>query len=93
MPRCTNRRHHAHLRVEEVDERTLAVDGLDEDLGVVEQILADDALDLLDLLREHRSRVDDGAFELGLTALIDGFVTLMQSIPAEGDGTYVVVTP
>lgn len=29
-------------------------------------------------LREHRAQVDDGAFELGLNALVDGFVTLYQ---------------
>jgi AcrR family transcriptional regulator len=31
-------------------------------------------------LREHRARVDDGAFELGLTALIDGFTALYEQV-------------
>lgn len=33
-------------------------------------------------LREHRSRVDDGAFELGLTTLIDGFVARFDELAA-----------
>jgi AcrR family transcriptional regulator len=31
-------------------------------------------------LREHRSRVDDGAFELGLQALLDGLVRLYDQV-------------
>jgi hypothetical protein len=31
-------------------------------------------------LREHRTQVDDGAFELGLTALVNGFVALYQQV-------------
>lgn len=33
-------------------------------------------------LREHRSRVDDGAFELGLTTLVNGFVALFDEVVA-----------
>jgi hypothetical protein len=32
------------------------------------------------LLRRHRRRVDDGAFELGLTTLVSGFVTLFETL-------------
>ncbi len=32
------------------------------------------------LLREHRRQVDDGAFELGLTSLVDGFVALYNQV-------------
>lgn len=31
-------------------------------------------------LREHRAQVDDGAFELGLTALVNGFVALYDEL-------------
>jgi AcrR family transcriptional regulator len=31
-------------------------------------------------LREHRAQVDDGAFELGLTALVNGFVGLYREV-------------
>lgn len=31
-------------------------------------------------LQEHSRRIDDGAFELGLTALVDGFVTLYEKV-------------
>jgi AcrR family transcriptional regulator len=33
-------------------------------------------------LREHREQVDDGAFELGLDALVAGFVTLYDRVAA-----------
>jgi hypothetical protein len=33
-------------------------------------------------LREHRTRVDEGAFELGLRALINGFVALYDEVTA-----------
>jgi AcrR family transcriptional regulator len=33
-------------------------------------------------LREHRHRVDDGAFELGLATLVNGFVALYPSVAA-----------
>jgi AcrR family transcriptional regulator len=33
-------------------------------------------------LREHREQVDDGAFELGLDALVAGFVTLYDQVAA-----------
>lgn len=36
-------------------------------------------------LREHRNEVDDGAFELGLDSLVNGFVTLYaQVVPGRG---------
>jgi AcrR family transcriptional regulator len=34
-------------------------------------------------LRQHRQRVDEGAFELGLTALLDGLVALFEQIAPE----------
>jgi AcrR family transcriptional regulator len=41
-------------------------------------------------LREHRHRVDEGAFELGLTTLVDGYRTLYAEVvegrPAGTDG-------
>ncbi len=33
-------------------------------------------------LREHRARIDEGAFEMGLAALVDGFVALFPSVVA-----------
>lgn len=35
-------------------------------------------------LREHRERVDEGAFELGLTTLVTGFVSLYESLDSPG---------
>lgn len=37
-------------------------------------------------LREHREQVDEGAFELGLTTLIDGFITLFRTITGAETG-------
>lgn len=34
-------------------------------------------------LQEHRARVDDGAFELGLDALVNGFVALYHRVVSE----------
>jgi AcrR family transcriptional regulator len=36
-------------------------------------------------LREHRARVDDGAFELGLTSLVNGFVALYADLVGSPD--------
>jgi AcrR family transcriptional regulator len=36
-------------------------------------------------LRTHQRRVDDGAFELGLTALVNGFVALYDQVVTVGD--------
>src|SRR5690606_39026612 len=38
-------------------------------------------------LREHRARVDDGAFELGLEALIRGFEALYDTVVRGGDAS------
>jgi AcrR family transcriptional regulator len=36
-------------------------------------------------LREHHRRVDDGAFELGLATLVNGFVTLYEQVTGAHD--------
>jgi AcrR family transcriptional regulator len=43
-------------------------------------------------LRRHRQRIDEGAFEMGLRALVDGLRSRHRELPADGPAT-LAVTP